>query len=88
MSNTYPDIIAKFTHPDYGYTWQQEEAKKLLTIGEEYRVKSVNMGQSYTDVWLVGINRAFNSVLFDFYDNGREVELRDYPEFNPYYGIR
>lgn len=60
----------------------------MLTIGGEYQVESVDMGQSYTNVWLVGINRGFNSVLFDFYDNGKEVDLRDYPEFNPYLSIK
>lgn len=78
-------IIAKFNHPNAGYNGDGEETLHFLKVGGKYTLDHVSMGQSYTTVWINGCDRGFNSVLFDFYENGKKVELQDYPEFNPYY---
>lgn len=78
-------ITAKFNHPNSGDNGDAEQALRFLEVGGEYTLNYVSMGLTYTTVWVSGCNRGFNSVLFDFYENGKKVELQDYPEFNLYY---
>jgi hypothetical protein len=54
-----------FANPTYGYEYQQEEAAKLLKVGETYTVRYTVVGSSSTDVYLEEIpTHKFNSVLF------------------------
>lgn len=55
-----------------------------LIVGEMYEVESVSMGQSYTDVYLVGKNSGYNSVMFEFYEDGKSLDIYSDARFNPY----
>jgi NTP pyrophosphatase (non-canonical NTP hydrolase) len=58
-----------FNHPDAGYTYQQQAAAKLLTLGATYTVDHTNVHDCYTDVYLEEFpEQKFNSVLFDDYE--------------------
>ena len=49
-----------------GHEWQTEEAKAVLTLGELYTVKSIEVGQSCSYVTLEEFPKVtFNTVLFD-----------------------
>lgn len=61
---TCPGQQVVFAFPNNGYPYQQEEAKKLLTVGQKYTVRCTDVSQSSTAVYLEGFDRPFNSVLF------------------------
>lgn len=49
-----------------------------------YEVESVHMGQSYTSIIIDGA--AYNSIEFDYYVNGKQVDIYRSSAFNPYMG--
>lgn len=61
-------------------------------IGEEnelekdasYEVEQINMGQSYTSIYLKWHKGAFNSIDFIFTENGQEIDIYKDKDFNPY----
>ena len=59
-----------------------------LNIGEVYEVRHISMGQSYTSIFLESPKEAtknpFNSVIFDFYEDGEELDIFSDHRFNPY----
>lgn len=55
-----------------------------LQVGETYDVENISMGGFHTTVWLVGKKEGYNSVIFDFYENGKELDIYEDPRFNPY----
>lgn len=58
--------IVKFAHPDYGSSFDQEVAAKYLTVGANYTVKSVNIGQSRSMIELKEFpGKIFNTVQFE-----------------------
>ena len=78
-------LSAKFTHPTAGYACDIADGKQFLTLNKTYEVERVVMGQSYTNIHLEDFpGRSFNSVLFDFYHGDTEIDLSDFPEYNPY----
>lgn len=55
-----------FSNPNSGYEYDQELAKKHLTVGKTYTVNHVDIHSWHTHVYLQEIpGVAFNSVLFD-----------------------
>jgi len=66
--------------------WGATNDPKDLTVGKEYDVDFVLIHGSYTQVYLVGDNRAYNSVNFSFFNKeGNEIDLIEY--FNHQLGI-
>lgn len=55
-----------------------------LEIGKHYEVSSIDMGSCYTSVYLHGNERSYNSVMFEFYEDGKEIDIYSDPRFNPY----
>ena len=59
-----------------------------LKIGELYEVSHISMGQSYTSIYLEtpkeGTKNPFNSVIFEFYEYGEELDIYSDSRFNPY----
>ena len=55
-----------------------------LKLNKEYEVESVEMYRSYTDIKLKNIDRKFNSVIFEFYENSNEIDIYNDPRYNPY----
>jgi len=77
-------LFARFNHPESGYKGCREAARYYgLLVGERYEVSNVVMGASYTDVYLCGYLRPFNSVLFDFEDeDGSAHDIYRDPKYN------
>lgn len=79
-------LYAKFMYPDNGWDVDVEYAKKIgLKVGEKYEVDYISMGQSNTSVYLKDIKGVFNSVQFDFEEDGKPINIYDSPKYNPYY---
>lgn len=55
-----------------------------LTIGKEYKVTQVDMGGSYTSIYLKGMTGVYNSILFEFYKDGKKHNIYNDPKYNPY----
>lgn len=79
-------LQAKYTKPNAGYDWDKKRCQELLKLGELYEVHYVSMGQSHTHIYLEGIDGCFNSVNFDFYENGEPIIIQRDPRYNPYLG--
>lgn len=77
-------LIARFTNPEAGYEDDVKRANALLVVGEEYMVTRVDMGQSYTSIELAGFDRLFNSVQFEFFEDGKPINIYASKKYNPY----
>lgn len=55
-----------------------------LHIGEEIPVEEVWMGSSSTHIALKGHLGCFNSIMFDFEEDGKPINIYQDPRYNPY----
>ena len=69
-------ISAKFLGTG-GYDRERKIANELLEVGKLYNLEDLCIGSSYTNIWLEGFENSFNSVMFDFYRNGEEIDIVD-----------
>lgn len=46
-----------------------------LELGKVYEVEYVDVGGYYTSVYLMGFQNGFNSVCFEFYKDGKEIDI-------------
>lgn len=79
-------LQAKYTKPNAGYDWDKKMCQENLTLGELYEVRNVCMGQSHTHIYLEGIDGCFNSINFEFYEDGEPINIFKDPYYNPYLG--
>lgn len=78
-------IYAIFKHPDWGMDGDIQSVKEAeLVLDLPYQVAEIDMGQSFTYIRLVGSQRWFNSVHFDFEEKGEPINIYNDPRFNPY----
>lgn len=81
-------LYAKFMYPNSGWDGDVEYAKEVgLKIGEKYEVEDLSMGGSHTSIFLKNIDGAFNSVQFEFEEDGKAIDIYNSPKYNPYYYI-
>ena len=55
-----------------------------LEVGKEYVVKGISMGGSRTSIYLVEKQYSYNSIMFEFYENGKPIDIYKDRRFNPY----
>lgn len=55
-----------------------------LEYGKEYEVGGIDMGQSYTSVYLKDMRNPYNSVIFEFYEDGMPLDIYSDTRFNSY----
>ena len=55
-----------------------------LEVGKEYEVKHISMGGSRTSIYLVEKRYSYNSIMFEFYENGKTINIYKDRRFNPY----
>lgn len=72
-------LTAVYNYPENGYRHATQ-----LEVGKEYIVDSVDMGRYYTDIFLSDIDGCFNSVQFDFFEDGEPIDIYSSPKYNPY----
>ena len=77
-------LIAHYNGPDGGYDADKKLASKYLVPGTDYEVYDIDMGSWMTDIYLIGHKYGFNSIYFDFYEDGKEIDIYKDPRFNPY----
>lgn len=70
-------IIAVCTKPKNRYAPANE-----LTVGASYVVESVEMGAWMTYITLQNVEGEFNSVQFDYYVDGKQVNIHEFPYCN------
>lgn len=79
-------ITAKFVRPNAGYDCDKEQVAVLgLELNRNYHMNHISIGQSHSSVWLQefdGVN--FNSVHFDFYENGKRFDIYRDERFSQY----
>ena len=72
-------LTAVYNYPENGYRPAEQ-----LKVGKEYNVERVDMGQSSTAIYLSGFSVSFNSVQFDFFEDGKPIDIYRSPKYNPY----
>lgn len=80
----HPPVTAIFNYPEKGCDHEKEAAKHYLKLHKEYKLDHVSMGQSNTAIYLKDFEIGFNSVHFDFYENGKIIDIFKDARFNPY----
>lgn len=55
-----------------------------LEVGKEYEVEGISMGGCYTNIYLVEKRYSYNSIIFEFYENGKPLDIYKDRRFNPY----
>lgn len=73
-------ITAKVIKESQNDTWLNHD----LEYGKTYEVEDVDMGQSYTSIYIVGKPYPYNSIFFEFYENGELLDIYEDRRFNPY----
>lgn len=78
-------VYARLTNTEHGYDRDGENIKKArLVVGLLYEVDKIYMGQSSTSFTLKDCPLSFNSVNFDFWENGEKINIYQDKRFNPY----
>ena len=73
-------ITAKVIKKSQDDTWLNHD----LEYGKMYEVEDIDMGQSYTSVYIVDKPYPYNSIFFEFYENGKPLDIYKDTRFNPY----
>lgn len=77
-------VIATLVRKNCGYEGDKKQVADM-PIGKKYEVEHISVGQSHTNICLVGHNGFFNSVHFEFTDDaGNPVDIFKDARFNPY----
>lgn len=78
-------LYAIFMYPDNGRECNKKRASKVgLIVGEKYEVEGICIGSSSTSIFLKDIEGSFNSVQFEFEEDGEFIDIFDSPKYNPY----
>lgn len=73
-------ITAKVIRESQDDEWLNHD----LEYGKEYEVRGIDMGQSYTSVYLKDMRNPYNSVIFEFYEDGKPLDIYLDKRFNKY----
>ena len=73
-------ITAKVIRKSQNDAWLNHD----LEYGKTYEVEDIDMGQSYTSVYLKDMRNPYNSVIFEFYEDGKPLDIYRDTRFNPY----
>ena len=74
-------LKAVYNYPENGFKPADE-----LEVGQEYEVEEVHMGGYFTNIYLKGFRYSFNSVQFDFFEDGEPINIYRSKKYNPYLG--
>lgn len=78
-------VFAIVSTLDAGYYIEKQEMNNLgIKVGDRFTVTDIDMGQSSTSIYLKEHSGHFNSVFFNFEENGKELNIYGDPRFNPY----
>ena len=78
-------LIAIVTTLEAGYALDKQQMVECnLKVGDRIPVRDIDMGQSSTSIYLDGYKGSFNSVFFEFEENGKEIDIYGDKRYNPY----
>ena len=78
-------IIAIVETLEAGYDYQKQKMIDLgFKVGDRIEVKDIVVHQSSTDIYLEDYEGSFNSVFFEFEENGKELNIYGDRRFNDY----
>ena len=78
-------LIAIVVTLNAGYDAEKQKMIDLgIKVGDRFTVRTVDMGQSNTSIYLEEHSSSFNSVFFEFEENGEEINIYSDPRYNPY----
>lgn len=78
-------VRAILRHPNQGTEHDHETLKEAgLKEGESYAVEEIDMRRFHTYISLEGYKQSFNSVNFDFEENGEPLDIYSDERYNPY----
>ena len=77
-------ITAKVIRKSQNDAWLNHD----LEYGKTYEVVDIDMGQSFTSIYLKDIRNSYNSVIFEFYEDGKPLDIYCDTRFNPYIFVR
>lgn len=81
-------VFAIVSTLDAGYNSEKIKMNNLgIKIGDRFIVTDIDMGQSSTSIGLKEHFGYFNSVFFNFEENGEELNIYGDPRFNPYLNV-
>lgn len=81
-------MYAKVITFNAGYDDEQIEMENTFKIGDVVPIKSIEVGQSHTSVYLLNFDGVFNSVFFDFYEDAecsKKINIYNDLRFSPNY---
>ena len=55
-----------------------------LEVGKEYPVSLISVCSFHTDIYLQDRNKIYNSVYFEFFEDGKPLDIFKDKRFNPY----
>lgn len=73
-------ITAKVIRESQDDTWLKHD----LEPGKEYEVRCIDMGSWHTSIYLVDKPFPYNSIFFEFYEDGKPLDIYKDARFNPY----
>lgn len=78
-------LIAIVDTLEAGYDSEKNKMIELgFKVGDRIPVRDIDMSQSSTAIYLDGYKGSFNSVFFEFEENGVELDIYSDRRYNPY----
>ena len=78
-------LIAIVETLNAGYDVEKQKMIDLgIKVGDRFTVTDIDMGQSSTSIYLEEHSGSFNSVFFEFEENGEEINIYGDKRYNPY----
>lgn len=64
-----------------------QESLEPLKVEHFYEILHIDMGSSYTNIFLKDIPGIYNSVCFDFFEDNKPINIYGDKRFNPYLSL-
>jgi len=81
-------LIAVVKTLNAGHDFERQKMIDLgFKVGDCISVNNINMGQSSTSIYLEGFEGSFNSVFFNFKEDGKDINIYGDKRYNPYLSI-
>ncbi len=79
-------ITAKYLHENSGSEYDRENILKFgFSLGQEFEVESIYVYPFYTEIYLKGYESSFNSVNFEIYEDGEELDYTQNKRFTSHF---